>query len=124
MAAEKTQEWTEATNGAAANANPGDGWNAVEDEVKMDLEEIGDGFIGTYMRKDPPTASGIVQLHFEDVTDLNGNFIAKRAFINSTRDLTNKIAAVPFRRQVRAQWTDNMDTGQISPMRVFSVAHR
>lgn len=124
MADTKTGEWQESTNGAAANVNPDGGWNAVEDEVKMDLENLGDGFIGTYVRKDAPTANGIVQLHFEDVYDLNGNFIAKRAFINSTRDLTNKIHAVPFRRQVRAQWIDNKDTGQISPMRVFSVAHR
>ena len=119
MTSEKT--WTEASNGAAANA---DGWNAVADEVQIVLERVGEGFIGTYVRMDPPTASGIVQLHFENVTDLNGNEIGERAFVNSTRDLTNKIRTVPFLRQVRAEWTSEMPTGQISPMRVFSVQWR
>lgn len=121
--AESTTEWNEATNGAASNAED-TGWNAISEEVKMDLEHEGDGFIGTYVRMDPPTASGIVQLHFENVTDLYGNFIAERAFINGTRDLVNKIRTVPFKRQVKAQWTSSQNTGQISPMRVFTVAWR
>lgn len=122
MATEKTQEWQDATNGAAANA--AEGWQDVSEESQIVLEAIGEGFIGTYVRMDPPTQSGIVQLHFENVTDLEGNFVAERAFINSTRDLTNKIRVVPFRRQVRAQWTSELPTGQISPMRVFSVQWR
>lgn len=120
--AEKTSEWTEASTGAAANADGG--WQEVAEEVQIALENEGDGFIGTYVRKDPPTASGIVQLHFEKVTDLEGNYLADRAFINGTRDLVGKLATVPMRKQVRAQWTHSMDTGQISPMRVFAVASR
>lgn len=122
MATEKTQEWTEATNGAAANATD-EGWATVEDEVQIALEVEGEGFIGTFVEMDM-VQSGMVQAHFTDVYDLNGNFIAKRAFINSTRDLTGKLKTVPQRRQVRAQWTSSLNTGQPLPMRVFSVQWR
>jgi hypothetical protein len=122
MANEKTAEWTDATNGAAANATE-DGWNAVEDEAQIALDNEGDGFVGNYVSMDT-VQSGMVQAHFEDVYDLNGNFIAKRAFINSTRDLTGKLKTVPQRRQVKAVWVSSMNTGQPLPMRVFSVQWR
>ena len=121
--AEATTGWNEATNGAASNADDA-GWNTISEEDKIDLEHEGDGFIGTLVRMDPPTANGIVQIHLENVTDLDGNFQSERAFINGTRDLVNKMRTVPLRRQVRAQWTSSQNTGQISPMRVFSVAWR
>jgi hypothetical protein len=118
MATEKTDEWQDATAGADANSVD-DGWTAVEDEVQIKLENEGEGFIGTYVSRDK--AGTIDQLHFTNVTDLDGNFIAARAFVNGSRDLVNKINTVPFRRLVRAQWTTSMNTGQITPMRVFSV---
>jgi hypothetical protein len=116
------ETWTEATNGAAANS--GNDWNVVSDEVQIVLESVGEGFIGTYVRMDTVGANQMTQLHFENVTDLNGNAIADRAFINGSRDLVNKIRTVPFRRQVRAEWTSELPTGQITPMRVFSVQWR
>ena len=122
MATEKTTEWTEATNGAAANAAD-EGWATVEEEVQIALENEGDGFIGAYVEMDV-TQSGIVQAHFTNVYDLNGNFIAGRAFVNSTRDLTGKLKTVPQKRQVRAVWISSLNTGQPLPMRVFSVQWR
>jgi hypothetical protein len=125
MAGKTEADWTEATTGAAANDTNGanDGWATVEDEVQIALENEGDGFIGTYVDMDV-TGTGIAQAHFTNVTDLNGNFIAARAFINSTRDLTNKLKTISYRRQVRAVWTTSMNTGQPLPMRVFSVQSR
>lgn len=120
MAAEKTQEWTEATNGDAANA-ASDGWTDVSEEVQIAFETIGDGFIGTYADRDVVGNNGMVQFHFENVTDLNGNPIADRAFVNGTRDLVGKFRTIPQRRTVRVKWISEMNTGQATPMRVFSV---
>lgn len=120
MAAEKTQEWTEATNGDAANA-ASDGWNTISEEVQIAFEAIGDGFIGTYVARDVVGNNGMVQFHFENVTDLNGNFIADRAFVNGTRDLVGKFRTIPMRRMVRVEWTSEMNTGQATPMRIMSV---
>jgi hypothetical protein len=122
MASEKTEEWQEPTVGAAANAD--EGWQRVADEDKIDLETIGDGFIGTYVSKDTVGANGMVQFHFQRVTDLKGKPLSERAFINGTRDLANKLAVVPFGRQTRVQWVSEMPTGQITPMRVFDVQWR
>ena len=122
---EKTQEWHETSNGAAANAPADSGWNAVTDEVQIAMENVGDGFIGTLVRIDERVGvNNLTQAHFENVTDLNGDFLAERAFVNAGRDLANKLRVVPLRRQVRAEWTGNMDTGQSTPMRVNSVQWR
>lgn len=120
MATEKTQEWTEATNGDVANS-ASDGWTTVSEEVQIAFENEGDGFIGTYVSRDQVGQNGMVQFHFENVTDLDGNWIADRAFVNGTRDLVGKLRTVPFRRLVRAQWTSSMNTGQTTPMRIFSI---
>jgi hypothetical protein len=120
MATKESTEsgWTEATNGADANS---DGWTTVSEEVQIAFENEGDGFIGVYASRDTVGQNGMVQFHFENVTDLDGNFIADRAFVNGTRDLVGKLRTVPFRRTVRATWTKSMDTGQATPMRIFSV---
>jgi hypothetical protein len=119
MASEKTQEWTEATNGAAANAT--DEWQNVAEEDKIDLTHEGDGFIGKLVLMDTVGANGMVQVHVENVTDLDGNFQSVRAFINAGRDLVNKLRTVPMGRTIRVQWVSSMNTGQITPMRVYSV---
>ncbi len=120
MATKETTEsgWTEATNGAEANA---EGWTTVSEEVQIAFESEGDGFIGVYVSRDAVGQNGMVQFHFENVTDLDNNFVADRAFVNGTRDLVGKLRTVPFRRMVRAQWIKSMDTGQATPMRIFSV---
>lgn len=123
MTENKTQ-WTEASNGAAANASE-DGWNAVTEEVQIVLENIGDGWIGTLVRMDERVGvNNLTQAHFENVTYVNGDELAPRAFINCPRDLINKLRTVPLRRQVRAIWTSELSTGQQTPMRVFTVAWR
>jgi hypothetical protein len=122
MTEEKTQEWQESTNGAAENTS--DGWAEVSDEVKIDLESEGEGIIGTKVGMDPPNANGIIQAHFENVTDLTDTFVAERALMNAGRDLANKLRIVPNGRQVRIQWRSSLNTGQKSPMRVYSVQWR
>lgn len=117
-------EWQEATNGAAAN-EPDDNWNAVTDEVQIVLEGIGDGWIGTLIRIDERVGvNNLTQAHFEKVYYLDNNFMAERAFVNCPRDLANKLRTVPLRRQVRAEWTSELSTGQQTPMRVFDVKWR
>lgn len=118
---EKT--WNDTTNGAAANEETE--WNTVSDEVQITFENEGDGFIGRFVRMDERVGvNNLTQAHFENVTDLDGNPVADRAFINAGRDLANKLRTVPLRREVRAQWTTSMDTGQASNMRVHSVQWR
>jgi hypothetical protein len=121
MATEKTQEWQDASNGAAVNA--GDGWNTVSEESQIVLESEGEGFTGMLIEMDS-TNSGITQIHLTDVYGLNGEFLGDRMFINGTRDLVNKLKTVPRMREIRVEWTHSMNTGQATPMRVFSVQWR
>lgn len=120
MTTEKT--WNESTNGAVANS--GDWGTEIEAESQIVLEQVGEGFIGILGEIDRPTQNGIVQIHLSDVSDLAGNFLGENMFINGTRDLVNKLKRVPRNSQVRCQWADSMDTGQSTPMRVFSVQYR
>jgi hypothetical protein len=101
-----------------------DEWtNEVESEEQIAFEIEGDGFTGTFQGMDAPNGNGIVQAHFENVHFLNGTEVGS-AFANAGRDLQNKLKKVPVRRQVRIQWTHSLDTGQASPMRVYSVKWR
>lgn len=118
----ESKTWNEATEGAAAN---GDGWGTTIDaEAQIVLEMEGEGFIGILDEIDPPNQNGIVQVHLSDVSDLTGQFLGENMFINGTRDLINKLKKVPLKSQIRCQWTSSMDTGQRTPMRVFSVQYR
>lgn len=115
----KEEGWNDATEGADANGE----WGAeVEAEVKIALENEGDGFIGRYMGMDDP-GNGIWQAHLTNVTYLNGADIAPSAFTNATTDLKNKLAKVPVKSMVRVEWTSSMDTGHESgtKMRIFKV---
>lgn len=116
------KEWTDTTNGAAANASS-DWGNTVEAESQIVLETEGEGFIGTYLEMES-TQAGIVQVHLEDVTDLNGTALGEAMFINATRDLINKLKKVPVKSQIRVEWVSSMDTGQKTPMRVYAVQWR
>lgn len=122
--ATKENEWTDASAGAAANAN--DEWQTVDAEVKIVIENIGDGWIGRFMGMDDPNGNGILQAHFTSVTFLNGNDLAPQAFTNASTDLRNKLKNVPVKAIVRAEWVSEMDTGHESgnKMRVFDVKWR
>lgn len=101
------------------------GWGQeVEAESQIVLESEGEGFIATYLGMDAPTASGIIQAHLEKVTDLNDQWLGDEMFINATRDLERKLRKVPNGSQIRVQWISSMNTGQKTPMRVFSVQWR
>lgn len=114
-------EWTEATQGAEANAD--EEWREVEAEEQIAIEYEGDGFIARYIEMDPPNANGIIQGHFTNVMDLEGNYLLETAFLNLTRDLVNKFKKVPEKAIVRVQWKSSLDTGHKSgtKMRVFDV---
>jgi hypothetical protein len=120
--ATKDAEWTEATNGA--DANSADAWgNEVSEEVQITFTEEGDGFTAIYLEMDT-TGTGIAQAHFENVVDLNGDFIGEKAFLNAGRDLARKLKSVPVKAEVRIQWKSSLPTGQKEPMRVYSVQWR
>lgn len=118
--ATKDAEWTESTAGAAAN----DGWNEVDAESQIVLENEGDGWIGQFLGMDAPNSNGIVQAHFESVTGLDNSPLGDGMFVNAGKDLQNKLKNVPVNSQVRIEWVSSMNTGQKTPMRVFSVKWR
>ena len=116
--------WNDATNGAAANQD-GEGWGqTVDAESQIILENEGDGFIGQFIGMDAPNAKGIVQAHFENVYDILDNYQGYALFINAGRDLEQKLRKVPEKSLVRVQWISSMNTGQKTPMRVYSVQWR
>lgn len=121
MTDEKAAGWTDATNGAAANAE--DWGQTVDAESQVVLEGEGDGFIATFVEMDK-TNSGITQAHLEDVYDLNEQYAGKYMFINATRDLERKLKSVPPKAQIRVQWVSSQDTGQKDPMRIYTVQWR
>jgi hypothetical protein len=93
-----------------------DDWNNVDAESQIVFDTHGDEFIGRYVGMDAPTPKGIVQAHFEkDGTSY---------FVNAGHDLRQKLAKVPARSLVRIRYTDDLNTGQQTPMRVFDVAHK
>lgn len=118
MATDKTQEWTEAESPNAAE------WGEkVDAESQIKLESIGEGFIATLVEMDG-TATGIKQVHLEDVYDLTESYIGKYMFINGTTDLVQKLKKVPLKSQIRVEWTSSLPTGQKDPMRIYSVQWR
>lgn len=112
MAENTAQEWhsTEPTDDDWSNAN------SVATESQLLFDTIGDVFIGRFQGIDPPNANGIVQAHF---TNADGDF-----FTNAGRDLQQKLKKVPYGRFVRIEYTDNLNTGQATPMRVYDVKWR
>jgi hypothetical protein len=96
----------------------------VESETQIVLEAEGDGFTAHFTGMDPRNASGIIQAHFEKGYSLNGEYLGDSLFLNATRDLERKLAKVPNGRETRIKWVGSLDTGQPTPMRVFSVQYR
>lgn len=118
---ENDKGWNETTAGADANSE----WNEVLGEGQILLEAEGEGFIGRYLGQDAPNANGIVQSHWDNVTDLNhAPLDGDEWFFNLTRDLTRKLTKVPEKSMVRLEWVSSMQTGQKTPMRVFKVQWR
>lgn len=113
-----------------ADKTPDKQWNEeqwgqeVEAESQIVLEAEGEGFIATFLGMDPANANGIIQAHLEKVSDLNEQWLGDAMFINAGRDLERKLRAIPNGSQIRVQWKSSMNTGQKSPMRVFSVQWR
>jgi hypothetical protein len=122
MAKDDGQEWNEASEGAQANS--GEWGTEVESEAQIVLEAEGEGVIATWVGMDPPNANGIIQGHFEDVNDLNEQWLGDAFFMNLTRDLERKMRKVPEKATVRLEWVSSMNTGQKTPMRVFKVQWR
>lgn len=101
------------------SVNDDDTWTDVPDDKQIILENIGDTFTGVYLGMEPVNYSsgnaGKIA-HFE----IDGT----PCFINAGRDLQRKLEKVPLKALTRVTWTDNLDTGQDTPMRVFKVQHR
>jgi len=114
----KSDEWTE-----AESPNASEWGETVDAESQIKLEAIGEGFIATYTEMDT-TKAGIPQVHLENVYDLTESYIGKYMFINGTHDLVQKLKKVPFKSQIRVEWTSNVPMGQGDPMRVYSVQWR
>lgn len=107
--------WTEESEGA--NANSPEQWDEVESESQIVMEREGDAFTGRLLGIDPPMQSGIIQAHFDNVVDSPpGDY-----FMNLTKDLVNKLKKVPEKATVRIKWESSLNTGQITPMRVYKV---
>jgi hypothetical protein len=107
---------TEKANGAPAN----DGWasvNVEEDGIQIKFDTIGDEFIGEYRGKRTQEMS-------DGKTMRQDKFAADGVlyFTNSGFDLKKKLDKVRVGQQVRIQYTEDLDTGQASPMRIFAVA--
>ncbi len=113
--------WTETSNGAEANSEWG---TEVESESQILLEMEGEGIYATWLGMDAPNANGIVQGHFENVSDLDEQYQGEAFFMNLTRDLIRKLGKVPPKSQVRLEWVSSLNTGQKTPMRVFKVQWR
>lgn len=122
MATEKTEkEWKEEHGEAPTES---EGWGqevAAESQISLEME--GEGFIARFLGMDPANANGIVQGHFSEAESLDGIYIGD-AFMNIGRDLIRKLSKVPVKREVRIQWVSSMQTGQATPMRVYSVQWR
>lgn len=91
-----------------------DGWNEVVTEAQVKLDTDGDEFIGV-MQGWSETETGIAQAHF--VADEIGT-----CFINCGWDLKLKLKEVRKGTLVRIRRIGTQDTGQKSPMVLYSVA--
>jgi hypothetical protein len=98
-----------------------DEWVTISDanttsDIKMVFEVVGDTFIGTYLGlRTIPTADGsFKQARFSD--DNGGTY-----FTNANFSLLESLAKVRTGSMVRIIYIDDLDTGQVNPMRIFQV---
>jgi hypothetical protein len=87
----------------------------AEQETKIVIDTLGDSFTGKYLgMRDIPTANGSYQqARFE----LDGDIY----FVNANYSLRDGLSKVRTGTVTRFTWTDELDTGQEMPMRIFKV---
>jgi hypothetical protein len=88
----------------------------AEAETKVVFEVVGDSFTGDDylgMRTIPTENGSYQQARFK-----NGDEIF---FINANYSLRDGLKTVRIHSRVRMTWTDELDTGQELPMRIFKV---
>ena len=105
---------------AAQNADSqADEWVTVSenevDESKIVFDTIGDEFIGLYL------GPRIVETEDGKFTQYRFRVEDEIYFTNAGYSLMRGMSNVPKGARVRLIWTSERDTGQESPMRVFSV---
>lgn len=90
----------------------------AEPETKIVFDTIGDNFTGIYlgMRDQSNSDGSYKQARFEAV-DGSGEVY----FTNANYSLRDGLKTVRNGSKVRITYTDDLDTGQASPMRVFKV---
>lgn len=98
-----------------------DEWSMVSDgssepETKIVMEKIGDAFVGDrYLgMRTVPSADG----NYQQARWQNGDEIF---FMNANYSLREGLKNVRIGSKTRVTWVDELDTGQPSPMRVYSV---
>jgi hypothetical protein len=87
-----------------------------EPETKVVFEVIGDTFTGDDylgMRTVPSPDGNYQQARFKNGEDIY--------FLNANHSLREGLKTVRIHSRVRLTWTDELDTGQAQPMRVFMV---
>jgi hypothetical protein len=94
----------------------GDG--AAEPETKIVFEVMGDSWTGKYlgMRTLGNADGSYQQARFESLDGSNEKY-----FTNANYSLREGLKSVRIGSIVRMTWTDEMDTGQASPMRIFQT---
>lgn len=86
-----------------------------EPETKLAVEEIGDQFTGEYLgtRKLDNESGGYTQARFKIEGDVY--------FMNANYSLRQGLSTVRSGQRVRITYMADVDTGQITPMRVYQV---
>jgi hypothetical protein len=84
-------------------------------ETKIVFDTIGDVFMGRYlgMREVPSNEGSFKQARFEFEDDIY--------FVNANHSLREGLSTVRLGTVTRITYTDDLDTGQAQPMRVFKV---
>lgn len=104
----------------ATEENTGVQWKTVseegsEEETKIVFDSMGDSFVGKFLgtRQIDNADGNYTQARFE----ANGEVY----FTNLGYSLRRGLSNVRVGSLVRVTWTDEQDTGQASPMRIFRV---
>jgi hypothetical protein len=87
----------------------------AEPEIKIVFDTIGDSFTGTYLgsRTMDNQDGSYIQYRFEKDNEIY--------FVNANYNLRQGFKTVRAGSKVRITYTDDLDTGQASPMRCFKV---
>jgi hypothetical protein len=93
-------------------------WNTVSDETQVKFTADGDVFTGQL--NSLGMQGTIPQAHFTGT----GEFKGGDYFTNCGHDLMRRLEKVPLGSEVRITRTGTLDTGQATPMMVFTVDYR